>query len=286
MEIVNKIQIRLDTLTSSATTINVPFGLDFFPVDNSELQETEFVEKEKEKAINPIFDAEKYPYFPTYAGTTQLNTAYTVEYVIDKPLSFIGLTDEDIIYNRKALKKTYLRLNFYDSPNLNINNLIAREIVPLGNQGSWYQNGELLDQTTIPLNFIASYENLIYVRSLNTGAIGVNEGYHFYWHKTNLPTQLYVKASIMNAKTGLVTNLYSRSSGPITPNLNGPSVPVLVTSGQFDYIQCRFFFNQNLRQQYYYTFNDNGISSVTNSGDPISTSDSIKNKIFVNLFTY
>lgn len=287
MEIVNKIQIRLDTLISTATTINVPFGLDFFPVDNCELQETEFVELEKEKAINPIFDAEKYPYFPTYPTTTQLNTAYTVEYSIDKNLSFLELTNEDIVYNRKALRKTYLRLNFYNSPDTKVHNLIAREVVPLGNQSNWYQNGELLDQSIIPLKFIATYENLIYLENVNNGALGVNEGYHFYWHKTDLPTVLYVKASIMNAKTGKVIDLYSKNSGPIIPNPNvDPSLPVMVTSGGYDYIQCRFFFDQNKRQQYYYIFNDNNLSKVTNTGDPLSPVESINNKIIVNLFTY
>jgi hypothetical protein len=282
MEIVNKIQIRLDSIKTSASTISIPFGLDFFPVDNSELQEVEFVDKEIERAINPIFDDEKYPFYPTYVDNAQTLMAYNVNFVIlNQNLSFLGLTDDDIIYRRNSFRRTYLRLNFYDSRDTKIQNLVARETIHLELDPNWFDSDQKIkDQTTLPLIFKTNFKELIYNSSNG-------EGYNFYWYKQNLPKTLYVKASIMNAKTGRVENLYSSTVNPTTlfPG-QVLSLPVAIVSGGFNYIRCDFYEELTKKQQFYYTLNSDSLCDVSNTGTPTSIANSITNTIIINLQTY
>jgi len=259
MENVNKIEIRLDSITTTAATITIPFGLDFFPVDNTELQQVEFVEKEIEKAVNPIFDHEKYPFYPSFPstiGTTPFNDAYTVDFEIANTyISYLGLTLEDLSpVGRNAFKKTYLRLNFYDSRDLKTQRLLARETVHLQILDSWFTNGTLNPLNVIPLIFRTNFQNLFYNSRLG-------EGYNFYWYKDNLPKKLYMSASIMNAKTGKVINLYSNFSGPLTSSPINP-LSVAVTSAGLNYVECEFYSDLMKKQQYYYVFNTDNLSQV------------------------
>ena len=274
MEIVNKIQIRLDQISSTATTITVPFGMDFFPVDNTELQETEFIEKEKEKAVNPIFDNEKYAFYPTFISANGNDAnAYTVEYVTNLTLEDLGFTYDDIFYNRDPFRKTYLRLNFYNSRDTKVQNLLSRETLHLKSRNDWYVNGQLIPLNQIPVSFVGEFQNVIY-SSIN------GEGYQFYWHKSDLPFTLYIRPSIMNAKTGTVTRLYSCSFGSVTPP---PSVPVIVESNGYNYIQCDFYSDLSKRQRFYYRLNSDGLSRTNTIEDLLFQT---KNKITVNLIAY
>lgn len=277
MEIVNKIQIRLDSIKTSAATISIPFGLDFFPVDNTELQQTEFVDVEKEKSINPIFDDEKYPFYPTYEANGQTEIAYEVEYLINGVnLDFLGLSDDDILYRRNPFIKTYLRLSFFDSRDTKVQRLISRETIPLHYNKNWFNPDETLKpQSTIPLTFISNLNEIIY-NSVN------GEGYHYYWYKQNLPTTLYVNLAIMNAKTGKVINLYS-TTNPLNPSI---APKIFIPLNGYNYIKCDFFSDLNKRNQYFYELNSDGISDITNSGSPITPAESIRNKITINLYPY
>lgn len=276
MENVNKIKIRLDQIGVSGVTLSIPFGLDFYPIDNTELQSTEFVDKEKEKSINPIIDTEKFPFYPTFSGTFNiLQNSFTVEYVLDKTLDFLGLTNDDITFNRNPFKRTYLRLNFYDTNDTKTQNLLIRETIHLHFTDDWFTDGKLNDQTTIPLTFKSNFQNLIY-RSV------YGEGYTFYWYKNELPKTLYLKISLMNAKDGNVYNLYSYSNGVIIPSSSSPSVPVIVTSNGYDYIKTDFYLDNSKREKFYYKFNDDSKSNILNIEDVVP----INNVITINLNTY
>ncbi len=50
---VNKVQIPLRDINISGTSFNVPLFLSFMPVDNTELIQTEFIDDEVAKVINP-----------------------------------------------------------------------------------------------------------------------------------------------------------------------------------------------------------------------------------------
>ena len=274
MENVNKIEIRLDKITTSGVTINIPFGLEFFPVDNTELQQTEFVENEKEKAVNPIFDNEKYPFYPTFPSINGGQTkAYTVEYVTDLTLQDLGFTENDILFNRLPFKKTYLRLNFYDTKDSKTQRLIGRETVHLKTDSKWYSKGKLLPLNTIYAIFISNAQNSIY-NSI------YGEGFNYYWYKTTLPYTVYVKPALMNAKTGDVKRLYSSQVGTLTPP---PSLSVQAPLLGVDYIKCDFSEDATKRQKYFYNLNSDGLSNVQTIEDVLFPTN---NKITVNLNWY
>jgi hypothetical protein len=266
MENVNKIQIRIDTISSSASTVIIPFGLDFFPIDNTELQKTEFVDKEVEKAINPIIDSEKYPFYPVISSST-ISAIHSIDYnivdLIGSPITidYLGLTDDDIRYRREPFVRTYLRLSFFDTDDSKTQYLLARETIHLHLEDTWFVNNTLDFQYNIPLIFKANNEQLF---GGNKG-----EGFRYYWKKYNLPNTVYIKISIMNAKTGKVINLFN----DFIPNPNITKVQII--QGKKDYIKCNFFENKSIINQLFYHLTS-GISFI-NGLNPI------ENKIVLNL---
>lgn len=266
MENVNKIKIRIDTITSSASTMTIPFGLDFFPIDNTELQKTEFADKEVENAINPIIDHEKYPFYPVISASTIFD-CYQLDYnIVDLNgsqlnIDIMGYSDDDIKYRRNPFVRTYLRLSFYDTDDSKTQYLVARETIHIHSENHWYVNNNLKPQSAIPLVFTTNNEQLF---SGNKG-----EGFKFYWTKKDLPTTLYLKISLMNAKTGKVINLFYDNA----PNASITNVEVI--QGKKDYIKCDFYTDTNKLQQYYYILN----AGVQN----INVSNPIDNKINLNL---
>ena len=248
--------------------------MEFFPVDNTELQQTEFIENEKEKAINPIFDNEKYPFYPSFPSVNggQVN-AYIVEYKTDLTLQDLGFTESDILFNRLPFKKTYLRLNFYDTKDSKTQRLIGRETVHLKINNNWFNNGQLQPLHTIPVTFISNAQNSIY-NSI------YGEGFNYYWYKTTLPYTIYVKPAVMNAKDGTVTRLYSNSTGDVPAP---PSLSVQVPLLGVDYIKCDFSEDITKRQKYFYNLNSDGLSDTQTTEDPLSITN---NKITLNLIRY
>lgn len=135
-----------------------------------------FVESEKKKAINKIIDIEKDVYYPSiysYKNNkyTFLGDVYTIKFnlhfrehrgnnwladnnsywngvenkKINKDitqdassdlLNFLGFTNEDIHFQKNRLKKSFLRLSFYDSMNPANQNLLGYSTV-------FYNTGEL-----------------------------------------------------------------------------------------------------------------------------------------------
>ena len=63
---VNRYNIRINKDQVTETTINIPINLVSIPVDQSELIESKFVEKELEKAVNEIIDYENVRLFLGY----------------------------------------------------------------------------------------------------------------------------------------------------------------------------------------------------------------------------
>lgn len=265
MENVNKIKLKIDDIKSDNSVINIPFGLDFYPIDNTELQKSEFVDKEKEKSINPIFDGEKYPFYPVY--TSNNNDILEIKYNLQNNdgtqlnLNFLGLTDDDIKYRRNPFLRTYLRINFYDSDDTKVQNLVNREIIHIHPNDDWYVNGKLKDQSTIPLTFVTNF-NQIFSKSI------YGEGYKFYWYKSLLPKILYMRISLMNAKNGVITNLYSN----IINGLDNQHILYY----RYNYIMSNFFEDQTKKEIFYYRLNDNNQSNIVPDSN-------VNNKITINL---
>lgn len=185
-------------------------------VDQSEVIERKFVEKEIKKNINPIIDYEKVRLTPIINNNGLEvkvgNITYQVHFKNNggyNPLSYyseIGFNNSDILFRKNSFKKTFLRLNFYDSDIQTSQRLISfYTLYPdLNNLYSNNTNGTI-SANQLPITF-----------NLGNSLINKNkkgEGYFLYHFKDevveNLPKELYMRADFNNAKDGVRTRLMS-----------------------------------------------------------------------------
>lgn len=185
-------------------------------VDQSEVIERKFVETEIKKNINPIIDYEKVRLEPIIIinglEVKVDNITYQVHFKNNddyNPLSFyseIGFNNSDILFRKNSFKKTFLKLNFYDSDIQTSQRLISfNTLYPeLNNLYSDNANGSI-SANQLPITF-----------NLGNTLINKNkkgEGYFLYHFKDevveNLPKELYMRADFNNAKTGVRTRLMS-----------------------------------------------------------------------------
>lgn len=202
MEIVNRYTFKLNT-TSSATTFNIPINLDSYPVDQTDLIEKQFVDTEMVKAVNPIVDYETVRFSPINHESIELNgIIYKLNLLNGPYYSNAEFTVDDFIYRRNALKKSFLRLDFYDSPKLTNQNFLFSSTLFCRIVNDMFLNNIIKGVELIPLEF--KLENPI------TTPGGISEGYYIYDYKTdvsiNTPKEVYMRASFNNAKNGKTYN--------------------------------------------------------------------------------
>ena len=204
--------IRVNSETTG-TTINIPINLKFTPVDQSELIEKEFVEKETEKAINPIIDWEKARYIPVENGNT--NQVPEVIYNLTfkgggTTYGSIGFIYDDVKFLKNKFKQSFLRLNFYDSDITTNQNLLFYITIfaqltlqdhKVTTPGNTY--GQPLPVNSLPIRFRLS--DPITIPS------GFAEGYFIHYLKSAAQIanskEVFMRASFSNAKDGKTTNL-------------------------------------------------------------------------------
>ena len=141
--LVDRYQVKIPRIDSSATTINVPIDLTPQMVDQSEIVNREFVSVEVDNAINPTLDYEKVRFLP--ASVNPNATATTVNNVIirqqviykislldgntyfspDTSYANAGFSDDDLRYRKNKLTKSFLQLSFYDSDILTDQRLVG-----------------------------------------------------------------------------------------------------------------------------------------------------------------
>lgn len=249
---------------STATTITFPIDMCFQMVDQAELIETEFVDKEVENAINPILNYDKVRFMPiTPNGINLDKLIYNVK-VLDSNGQYvnfygnIGFTDDDIKFKKDSFKQTFLDLVFFDSDNaltqVPINNLTifsnlnSSDLLPIDTTNGIA--GQPKPAAQIPLNFIL--ENPI------VNPRGFAEGYHLYDYKDGLPfgglKYIYMRATFKNAKTGKAVNLMvTQAPQPIDKLVNE--------------LYTRYKLTRNTTGYYYEidpTYNGNDISGPNN----------------------
>jgi hypothetical protein len=225
----NKFKININTVETgtTATTITIPFFMDFQTIDNSELIERVFVDTEVENAINPIIDYEKVRFLPLNLLGDKIDKIIYDIYLLDSNGEYkgfygdIGFTDSDIKYRKESFKKTFLNLSFYDS-----DNPLTQQLVNFMTLYAELNSSDLLIGTPsnplpantvpgtpkpavqIPINFVVE-DPLINPR-------GFAEGYHLYYYKSslnnNIPKYLYMRASFKNSKTGKNVNLMVKNT--------------------------------------------------------------------------
>lgn len=201
MDAVNKYVIKLSD-TISGTTLSIPIDLSFKYTDNTDLIDRDFVEPEIDKSVNEIIDYGTVRLSPVTQGYIDLTSLkYKLQFNSgDNGLHYsdIGFVNDDLKYRRNNFKRSFLQLDFYDSKSMsNQNYLYSSSIYCRVLPNMFDERNNLLDVETIPVEFIL--ENPI----LNSK--GISEGLFLYDYKTDIPKDIYMRASFNNAKTGKTT---------------------------------------------------------------------------------
>ena len=217
---VDRYTLRVPTGAGSATTMNIPIDMTFQLVDQGETIERQFIDVEKANSINPIIDYEKTRFIARGVGNSvPVNSVtyncYLWDNTIDNYYNFppvdsptfygdIGYINDDLTFRKNSFIKSFLRLDFYDSPVVTDQNLVSFIII----QPDIRQSDILLNSQVIPaVNKALSFE---LKNPLNNNE-NFGEGFFLYHYKdevdTQVPKDLYMRASFNNAKTGKRTNL-------------------------------------------------------------------------------
>lgn len=199
-----KIKINLNNLGVTETVIRIPIGGFSQPVDTSEVAENKFVDDEVQAAINPIQDYEKIRFVPA-SGITEIIVNLKDSGTTPMTYDTFGYSNEDVFFRRNRFINSFIKLDFYDSPNPTKKRLAFQLII--FNQLNVDQrdiNGNLLPIGNMPVTYRVI--DPITVRD------GVSEGYYIYWLKEPTeayPTYFYMTATYNNANDGKTTQLVS-----------------------------------------------------------------------------
>lgn len=247
---------KLNIGNSGPKNIKIPLNLDYNSVGQSEAVNAEFVKDEVENSINPIIDYEQTKYKPKLSDGTLVNDLRYNLIFLDgnknllEPKTFysdIGFNDDDIKFRKNRFKKSFLRLNFYDSDRLTNQNLVS--IITLFNKiyttdlidynvGSSNESpiggGTPKPASSIPVRFILDDPML--------KPKGNNEGFNIYYNKSivkkndAIPKELYMRAEYNNASTGESSRFITTTETlPINELVNKIHVRYLLTRDETGY---------------------------------------------------
>ena len=231
---VDKRKILLGDI-GSGTTIDIALGSDFFPVDNSELIENNFVKKEIEKVINPIVDYKKLTFKPSDSEESwniidkfRINlNFYTPDSIasgapvhrgtgsVPGVYSDINFVFDDVFCRTSRFTNSFIRLSFFDKPYSGINQLLTFADV-YTQIGDLHENeyGFTLPVDECPISFILGDPVL--------QPDEVHEGFHMYWFQDLVDLsplkeyEMYMTLQFNNASDGSVSEL--AASRDIEPN--------------------------------------------------------------------
>ena len=272
---VERYKILAGTLPDgTGSTMTIPFGMDFFPIDNSELVQKEFVEKETQKAINPIIDYEKSKFIP-YNQFTSGNTSEIKIKLWNgsgSPLFYsdLGITNNDIKFRKKRFLNTFLRLSFYDSDQPTNSNFLfsTTYYTQLGNDQKDLigcspttpnclspnpNYGQPLTNTAMPVSYVSS--DPISLPSK------IAEGFYIFWLNKDVksgPKNIYCRATLNNAVDGVTTQYYAYLD--LTPPIYDVNL--------FQKLNIKYTIFKDSLDEYKYTIDDTNRSISIN---PTST---------------
>ena len=130
-----------------------------------------------------------------WSSTQLANTWYGQEDGENTRITHIGFDEDDIKYQKSALKKSFLRLSFYDTPHR-------------GNQKLLYYSTVFLDTNKIFNEFFNKNEKsyLEFTIKNSFDYFSCSEGYYLYLFpklaKKDIPTTIYMKVEFNHAKYG------------------------------------------------------------------------------------
>lgn len=241
----------------STVSIDIPFSSSFETnLYQMDLIKEKFVDKTKKEVINRIVDLERDVYYPsvydvdykyshdiytikfnlhfrehrgdnwTVTNDTlwngvednRINKDITDDNVSDL-LMFLGFNNEDVRYQRNKLKKSFLRLSYYDSPNPANQNLLMYSTIFV-NSGELFSKyaryGEEEGYTLISFD-----EDGEYVLSTDKKGIGVDKEYDGFIEEKRLSSQFVVKDknASKSSSEGFYLYLWKEDETPIPQDI-------------------------------------------------------------------
>ena len=237
---VNRYKIKIDSSTATtATTINIPINMGFQIVDQANVINRDFVNKEVEKAINPILDYEKSRFTPKVGGTLVKNIMYDVRFLSATSLasptkySEIGISDDDITFGKKRFENSFLTLSFYDTDIAMNNRLVSfTNIFPRLTVADLLDNGLPKPAADIFLTFPLADP----IKRPDEFA----EGFYMYHYRDevipNVPKELFMRATFNNAAEGTSTNMMTGNAAlPINDLVNNLYTKYILTRDSTGY---------------------------------------------------
>jgi hypothetical protein len=227
------------TYSQIGNYINIPIEIDFDMVGRENLIE-EFENDVIKRVVNPVEDFEvtrfahqqwnidsqsgtninyKFNFFnrdlDISATTISNNSNWVTEYNFTNNPIFSGITftDKEIHYYTNSFKRSFFKLDLYDTPNTETQQLYLTIIIPT-------QQGK-----TKQVNIGGSVPNIVDIRTphYTLDYVGDKEGYFIYWLKNpnNLNiTEFFMSAKFFNAKFGQFIRLTNRPQSEIPNKFN------------------------------------------------------------------
>ena len=235
--------------------INVPLSLDFSP----EAQHFETIEDNfdiiKSDYINSIIDYEKIKIYPCIYTTGATNANHIKEInAIQFSLHFylndnwtsgstkyheIGFSSDDIIYRRKKLQRSFIRLSYFDSKDFKTQNLLYYSTIFIDCDklySEYIKNGN-----TLNLSLDITSENPKLSNKIKTF-----EGFGLYLFKNDLnkreEKKIYLRIDFNNAMNGRTVLFTKKLSNPLLTN--GYTMQDLYNGMYFE-ISCKYDWDKN-----------------------------------------
>jgi hypothetical protein len=287
---VNKYIIKIPSISGisgvTATTLSIPLSLDSQNMDQSDIIKTKFIDVEVENSINKIVDWEQGRFSPIKTFIAPLNNlidsiTYSL-YFLDSMNNFKSamysdatFTDTDIKNRKNKFKKSFLRLNFYDSDNIAKQKLVAFLIIYPRIDDKFFASTNLPSTSFFTPPGSTPWGTMNSVKNINLEfTVGDSlkdrrkdgEGFFFYYFKdevtTTVPKELFMKASFSNAKTGKVMRLMSTNNKVEVDKLNVSTNGTTLKNN----VHTKYLLLKD-NTGYYYTIDTNYSSNVSILGD-------------------
>lgn len=246
--LVNKIRINKRLLeTNNGKEITLPLDLTTQNVDQHDIIQEKFINVEVDKSINPITDFEQVRLKPTKDLISPLsNIIRTINYSIhildenknytDASYGDVGFKEDDIKFRKNSFNNSFLRLNFYDSDDVNTQRLMSYIVIyPIVNK-KFFSSSNTPRDAFFKTNGNNGWGNINPVKNINLEfTVGDSlidksldgEGFFIYHYKDEIndktPKELFMSASFNNAKTGKILRLISTDTKPKVDKLNTPT---------------------------------------------------------------
>ena len=251
----------------------------------NEYYNTFFLEDKKKENVNSIVDMEKQIFIPIlnqtmncvnvldeinfkiklrkrenddWASNVLENSWY--EGAIDSStIKEIGFNDDDIRFQKKSLKKSFIRISFYDTMSRGTQSLLFYATIFLNSNSIFnkYVNGV----SNIPCEF--TIRNSFDISSSS-------EGYYLYLFpnlvKKNIPTTIYMKVEFNHAKYGKTIPLVLISDEKFKNGYIDSSAETNIIKKLFDdlYIKINIMYDTT-NNRYVWYFNDININDYDNN---------------------